>query len=109
MTKSRFILIISFLLLIASACSAPAATPTNIPTLTPATIPLTEADVPRVSLEDAKAAFDNGLALFVDVRNKDVFRISHITGAYLITLQEFETRPETINLPKDQWIITYCT
>ena len=106
------------LLLFSSGCNAlatPTVAPTAtanvevIPTLTPAKIPLTEAEVPRVTLEDAKTAFDNGRAVFVDVRSKDAYKAGHIPDALLIQLGEFETNPTKLKLPKDQWIITYCT
>ena len=71
--------------------------------------PLTEDEVTRVSIEDAKTAFDNGTAIFVDIRSEQSFAISHIPGALNIQLGEFETNPTELNLPKDQWIITYCT
>jgi len=118
MTRTKFLPAIFILFLVMSACGASVSSeaepkPTTavdvIPAITPVKIPLTEAEVPRVTLEDAKVAFDNGTAIFVDVRSKDSFKAGHITGALLIQLGEFETRLEKIKLPKDQWIITYCT
>ena len=72
-------------------------------------LPLTEAEVPRVTAEEAKAALEDGTAIIVDVRSKETYKMSHIPGALHIALGEFETRPEKLKLPKDQWIITYCT
>ena len=72
-------------------------------------LPLTEADVPRVSVQDAQAALDRGEAIIVDVRGDDAYRISHVAGAISIELGEFETNPAGIELDKNQWIITYCT
>jgi len=116
MLKKRMFFAISALILFISACStpsspSPASTPVLdvIPTLTPVKIPLTEAEVPRVALEDAKTAFDNNTAILVDVRGRDAFKASHIPNAFSIQLGEFETRLDKIKLPKDQWIITYCT
>jgi len=116
MPKTKILIGIVVLLLLLSGCNAPAATPAAIlnnveiiPTLTPAKTPLTEAEVPRVTLEDAKAAYDDGTALFVDVRSKDAYKAGHIPDAFLIQLGEFETRLDKIKLPKDKWIITYCT
>ncbi|WKZ52631.1 MAG: rhodanese-like domain-containing protein [Anaerolineales bacterium] len=64
-------------------------------------------EIPRVSLEDAKAAFEAGTAVFVDVRGADVFVMSHIPGSLSIPLAELETR--LTELDPNQWIITYCT
>ena len=100
------------------ACNALVPTPTPIPfeplpTVPRPTqtieIPLSEDRVRRVSLEDAKTAFDNGTAIIVDVRSEQAFAASHIPGAINIQLGEFETNPSELGLPKDQWIITYCT
>jgi len=74
-----------------------------------ANYPLTEASVPRVSVSDAKAAFDNGEAIIVDVRNADAYTTGHIPGSISIPLGFFETDPSGLNLDKAQWIITYCT
>ncbi|MBK8418236.1 rhodanese-like domain-containing protein [Candidatus Villigracilis saccharophilus] len=72
-------------------------------------IPLTEADVPRISVEDAKAAVDNAGAVIVDVRSAESFAAGHVAGAISIPLINFENNPADIPLEKDQWIITYCT
>ncbi len=66
-------------------------------------LPETEANVPRVKVEDAKAAFDSGKAIIVDVRSAQAFAAEHIKGAISIPLGT------DITLEKDQWIITYCT
>jgi len=64
-------------------------------------------EVPRVTLEEAKTAFDSGEAIFVDVRSAASYETSHIPGALSIPLGELESR---INeLDPHQWIITYCT
>ena len=74
-----------------------------------ADLPLTEADVPRITVEDAKAAVDGSEAVIVDVRSAESFAAGHIAGAISIPLAEFETNIGNIALEKDQWIITYCT
>ena len=115
MSRTKLIPAIFILLLILSACGALVSSeaepmPTTVVDVIPTVkIPLSEAEVPRVTLEDAKTAFDNGTAIIVDVRSKDAYKASHIPGALLIQLGEFETKSEKIKLPKDQWIITYCT
>ena len=102
-----------------AACSAqpsqvqPASVPTQITDRTSvpsvATLPLTEADVPRVPVEEAKAALDSGTAVIVDVRSEAAYEVSHVAGAVHTSLDEIGTDPTGLNLPKDQWIITYCT
>jgi len=118
MHKIKIILAISILFLTIQACNALASSPAEpipttivevISTPTAVKIPLTEADVPRVSLEKAKAASDNGAAIIVDVRSKEAYDASHIPGAINIPLGDFETNPANLDLPKDAWIITYCT
>jgi hypothetical protein len=65
------------------------------------------AEVVRLSLEDAKAAFDDGTAVFLDVRSNAAYAESHIPGALSIPLAELEAR---INeLDPNRRIITYCT
>ena len=74
--------------------------------------PSSKIDIPfpeigRITPADAKMAFDDGSALFVDVRDSGTFGSKHITGAINIPLDEFESRAS--ELPKDHWIITVCT
>ena len=64
-------------------------------------------EIERVSLEDAKAAFDAGTAVFVDVRGVDAYNLSHIPGSLSIPLAELKSRLG--ELDPNQWIITYCT
>jgi hypothetical protein len=64
-------------------------------------------EVPRVTLEEAKAAFDSGSAVFVDTRFADDYAIAHIPGALSIPADEIESRLSEVD--PDQWIITYCT
>jgi hypothetical protein len=75
----------------------------------PAGAPQSEAGVPRVAVEEAKAAVDRGEAVIVDVRSQGAFEANHIAGARFITLGVFETDPGGVDLDKEQWIITYCT
>jgi 3-mercaptopyruvate sulfurtransferase SseA len=100
------------------ACSSlspqakPAATEVQQPSVTKqpqGAIPQTEADVPRISVKDAEAAFDNSKAVIVDVRSAESYAAGHIAGAISIPLTGIETDPAGVNLDKEQWIITYCT
>ncbi len=63
--------------------------------------------IQRVSLEEAKQAFDEGTAVFLDVRGDDVYAMEHVTGALSIPLAEVEARRGELDPAK--WIIPYCT
>jgi len=65
------------------------------------------ANIQRVSLVNAKAALDGKTAVFVDVRDLDIYKTNHINGAVNIPLGEIETRYR--ELDSKQWIILYCT
>lgn len=64
-------------------------------------------DVERITLEDAKAAFDAGTAVFLDVRDAESYAAGHISGAVNIDYSDVESRLAEMN-PSDH-IITYCT
>lgn len=98
----RAFLLSAILLLMLSAC-AQAAEPA--PPIGEPQIP--ESEVPRVSLEEAKAALDGKTAVFLDVRAAGSYAASHIPGALSIPLNELEGRLDELD-PAD-WIITYCT
>ncbi len=67
----------------------------------------TPEEAKRISLEDAKAAFDKGGVVIVDTRDADSYAQEHIKGALNIPLPEFEKRLS--ELPTDKQIITYCS
>ncbi|NJD59509.1 MAG: hypothetical protein C3F13_04025 [Anaerolineales bacterium] len=69
--------------------------------------PASAAQVQRVSLADAKSAFDDGKAVFLDVRDGDTYVSGHIPGAVSIPISELPDRMDELN-PKS-WIIPYCT
>jgi hypothetical protein len=118
--KNIFLLSISVLMAASFACNAslPQVEPTALPTLIQptaalstgsGTAPLSEAGVPRIAVGQAKAAFDAGQAIIVDVRSADAYAAGHAEGAINIPLGNFEIDIENVALEKDQWIITYCT
>lgn len=80
------------------AIPRPGETPTEI---------ISANDVPRISLQGAKAAYDAGEAVFLDVRAKSSYDFSHIAGALSIPYDEIEQRLQELD-PSD-WIIPYCT
>ena len=97
------VLIISILL-----WQALASTPPSSSTTSPiADVSIPYSNVQRVSLADAKVAFDSKSAVFVDVRDADVYDTDHIQGAVNIPLAVFDAQFSQLD-PK-QWIITYCT
>lgn len=63
-------------------------------------------EVRRIGLGDAKAAFDLGSAVFIDVRGEPYYSQSHIPGALSITEDELLGREE---FDTSDWIILYCT
>jgi hypothetical protein len=62
----------------------------SAPVVTP--IPASVEKVERVSLEDAKAAFDSGTAVFLDVRSESSYVASHTPTAISIPIGELPTR-----------------
>ncbi len=61
----------------------------------------------RVTLGNAKAAYDLKQATFVDVRDIGSYNNAHIAGALSIPLADLESRLK--ELDPNAWIITYCT
>jgi 3-mercaptopyruvate sulfurtransferase SseA len=102
--KTFFVLLIGVALIVAILAACAPSTPQAEPTS-----PAVEApgEVQRLSLEESKAAFDSGAAVFLDVRSQSSYAASHIPGALSIPLIELEPRID--ELDPDQWIITYCT
>jgi rhodanese-related sulfurtransferase len=64
----------------------------------------------RVTLADAKQAFDRKEAVFVDARSVSEYVAGHIPGAVNLPVSEFESRGLEVlkDVPKDARIITYC-
>jgi len=65
------------------------------------------ADIPRVSINDAKQAYDSGQAVIVDVRSESAYQELHAAGAISIPYEDLQSRMTELN--PDQWIIPYCT
>lgn len=72
---------------------------------TPTVTPASAAQVQRVTLQEAKAAYDDGSAVFVDVRANATYAISHIPGAISIPINELPSRLN--ELDSSAWIIPY--
>jgi 3-mercaptopyruvate sulfurtransferase SseA len=75
------------------------------PVMTPT--PASVQQVQRVSLEDAKAAYDSGNAVFLDVRDSGSYAEGHIPGAVLMPITNMPAHSGELD-PKS-WIIPYCT
>jgi len=65
------------------------------------------ADVPRISLADAKKAFDAGDVVFVDTRGEAQYQNEHLKGAINIPSEAFPTRYKEV--PKGKKIVAYCS
>lgn len=63
--------------------------------------------VERISLEDAKSAFDSGSSVFLDVRTDVEYEQSHIPNAIHIPLNQLASRLSELDPAAS--IITYCT
>ena len=63
--------------------------------------------VRRISVADARAEFEGGKAIIIDVRGDLAYRQGHIKGAQSIAINELESHLK--DLPKDKEIILYCS
>lgn len=63
--------------------------------------------VERTSLAQAKQAYDNRSAVFLDVRDVEFYNESHVTGSINLPYGDVETSYRQLDSGK--WIITYCT
>jgi hypothetical protein len=66
-----------------------------------------QAEVPRISVEDAKKAYDAG-AVFVDSRPESAYKVEHIAGAINIP-NGAGAEEKFSSLPKGKKIIVYCS
>lgn len=62
---------------------------------------------PRIPLEQAKADFDRGTALFIDTHSALAFAAEHIKGAINISNNDLDARANL--LPKGKKLIVYCS
>lgn len=85
------------------ATSQPQPTPQPVAAPVESTYP----EIGRVSVADAKAAYDTGSAVFVDVRDAQAFEQGHIAGA--LSFPEVDLPQRLGELNPNDWIITYCT
>lgn len=90
----------------ASPLPAVSSVSADAPTAAPAQNP--EDAMPRISVQDAKAAFEKGEAVIIDVRGPDAYNNNHIKGALDHGLGRLE-QGDFKDLPKDKRIIAYCS
>ncbi|MBI2940242.1 MAG: rhodanese-like domain-containing protein [Chloroflexi bacterium] len=62
---------------------------------------------PSMSLQQARAHFDAGDAVFVDTRSREDFERSQVPGAVAMPVAEVPRRYQ--ELPRDRLIVFYCT
>ncbi len=67
----------------------------------------TDADVPRITTEEAKKDFDAGNVAIVDSRPEFAYKHEHIAGSINITLGAPDDAFSA--LPKNKKIIVYCS
>lgn len=78
------------------------------PEAAPANATTTPADgAPRISVTDAKAAYDAGNALFVDSRAEAAWKAERIKGSINIPAGTLDAKLK--QLPKGKKIIVYCS
>jgi len=91
---------------IASAANAaPTATPPATPA--PSETPVPPDDAPRITLEEAKKAYDEGKAFIIDARAEEAYKMEHIKGAVNIRHDNLDAMLKQI--PRDKTIIVYCS
>ena len=64
-------------------------------------------EIPRVSVEEAYQAIQNGEAILVDTRPLSGFNMQHAAGAISLPYEEIER--DLGSLDPDRWYILYCT
>ena len=107
------LLLMFSVLLIGFGCNN-AAKPTITKVETPKQTPRADAhdhsqdnSVARITLEEAKKAFDGGNAVFVDTRDSSSYSFNRIKGAIHLPMSDFATGWQKI--PKGKKIIAYCS
>jgi 3-mercaptopyruvate sulfurtransferase SseA len=89
-----------------SASSTTAESPVSVPDQ-PREAHIPYPEVERVSVQEAKTAFDAGTALIVDVRSGNSYQAGHATGAISFPSTEMASRYR--ELPQDRLLYLYCT
>jgi len=64
-------------------------------------------DVRKMSVAEARTAFESGEAVIIDVRGESSYQMGHIKGAKMIAVDQIGARSG--ELPTDKTIILYCS
>ena len=92
--------------------TVPSPAPSQPSTPAAGCVPTPKASLPtgHISMDDAKALFDGGQAIFVDTRKKDIYEDGHVKGAYRIELHDFAAGdPQILNfIERSSVVVTYC-
>jgi 3-mercaptopyruvate sulfurtransferase SseA len=96
-----------FILGLVTACQQASTQTTNQAKNAKPSPAATQEEARRISLKDAKAAYDGGNALFIDTRPETAYKGEHIKGA--INIPAGETDKHIAELPRDKQLIFYCS
>jgi 3-mercaptopyruvate sulfurtransferase SseA len=88
-----------------TASNSAASTPTPSPRAS--STPTPSEDAPRITLEEAKKAYDEGKAFIVDARAEEAFKAEHIKSA--VNIRQDTLDKHLKELPRDKTIIVYCS
>jgi len=64
-------------------------------------------EIPRVTIQEAYKAAENGEAVIIDTRSASEFSRQHVTGAVNLPADQVESMLG--ELDPDIWYLTYCT
>lgn len=79
----------------------------NTPTTPSPTVAQRGDGVRRITTAELDELMKQGKVIVLDVRNKDMYDLSHIRGAKLIPINQIGERAN--ELPRDKMIVTYCS
>ena len=67
-------------------------------------------NIPTLTMEEAKADFDRGIAIFLDARDPDEYQEGHIKGALNLPVRHLDVYYPRMKalLPKEAHLILYC-
>ena len=80
---------------------------TNVPPTPTQPSAATVESAARIGVDEAVQRVATGQAIIVDVRAADAYRENHIVGAINSPYDQLKTRAG--ELPKDKYLVTYCT
>ena len=96
-----------FLIIVLAALSLAFQSDCQKAQLAPYTKFQSDADVPRITIEDAKKDYDAGTVVIIDSRGEAQYKQEHIAGSLNIPIG---SPPERFSeIPKGKKIIVYCS